>query len=55
MFIKMFNNCNSTNNGELLFYQKIKPSIDTIFDIGARDDSLFLIKRSIILNPWKIL
>ena len=37
----MFNNCDSNTNGERLFYNKIKPYIDVIFDVGCRNDSEF--------------
>ena len=38
----MFNNCNSTLNGELLFYNSIKKNMNIIFDVGSRYDSEFL-------------
>jgi hypothetical protein len=38
----MFNNFNIETNGEIFFVNKIKDEIDIIFDIGSRDDSLFL-------------
>lgn len=38
----MFNNSDPTTNGELDFYQKIKPTMRVIFDVGCRNDSLFL-------------
>ena len=38
----MFNNCNYITNGELNFYKKIKDNISIIFDVGCRDDSIFL-------------
>ncbi len=37
----MFNNCNSDQNGEKLFYNYIKDKINIIFDIGCRSDTLF--------------
>lgn len=36
-----FNNSNPITNGELKFYNSIKNSIKTIFDIGCRSDTLF--------------
>ena len=44
----IFNNCNSNTNGELLFYENIKKYINIIFDIGCRDDSLFLNFKGIV-------
>jgi FkbM family methyltransferase len=38
----MFNNCDSKTNGEYKFFDMIKNNIDTIFDIGCRQDSEFL-------------
>jgi FkbM family methyltransferase len=38
----MFNNWFSDRNGELDFYNRIKPHISTIFDVGCRCDSEFL-------------
>lgn len=37
----MFNNCDSQTNGETAFFNNIRNSIHTIFDIGSRNDSLF--------------
>uniref|UniRef100_A0A6C0AZX4 Methyltransferase FkbM domain-containing protein n=1 Tax=viral metagenome TaxID=1070528 RepID=A0A6C0AZX4_9ZZZZ len=37
-----FNNGDPLTNGELFFYNSIKSSITVIFDIGSRNDSLFL-------------
>jgi FkbM family methyltransferase len=39
----MFNNCNSKTNGEQLFFLKIKEFINTIFDVGCRNDTEFLL------------
>ena len=38
----MFNNDNSSTNGERLFFSKIKKNIQVIFDVGCREDSEFL-------------
>lgn len=38
----MFNNCNTTTNGELNFFMNIKDNINTIFDVGCRSDSDFI-------------
>ena len=38
----MFNNCDSKTNGEILFYNLIKKNINTIFDVGSRNDSDYL-------------
>jgi FkbM family methyltransferase len=38
----MFGNCDTSTNGELRFYNKIKNNIDVIFDVGCRNDSSFL-------------
>lgn len=38
----MFDDSRPEYNGELLFYQKIKPNIKSIFDIGCRNDSEFM-------------
>jgi FkbM family methyltransferase len=38
----MFNNCNSSTNGESRFFKKIKDKINIIFDVGCRSDSEFL-------------
>ena len=38
----MFNNCDSKTNGEYYFYNRIKNSINIIFDIGCRKDSDYL-------------
>lgn len=38
----MFNNCNSSTNGEHRFFNKIKDNINIIFDVGCRSDSEFL-------------
>ena len=38
----MFNNCDSKTNGENLFYNRIKDSINIIFDVGCRNDSDYL-------------
>lgn len=37
----IFNNCDSKTNGEEKFYLSIKDSINTIFDVGCRQDSEF--------------
>lgn len=37
----MFNNCNPKTNGEYTFYLRIKDKINTIFDVGCREDSEF--------------
>ena len=36
------NNCDSKTNGEYVFYNRIKNSVDIIFDIGCRKESEFL-------------
>ena len=36
------NNCDSKTNGEYVFQNKIKNSVDIIFDIGCRKESDFL-------------
>ena len=38
----MFNNTNCNTNGELFFYNSIKNNINIIFDVGCKDDSIFL-------------
>lgn len=38
----LFNNCNANTNGEKHFYNKIKNNIETIFDVGCRQDTLFI-------------
>jgi len=38
----MFNNCNSSTNGEHRFFNNIKDKINNIFDVGCRSDSEFL-------------
>ena len=38
----MFNNIDSKTNGEELFYINIKNNIKVIFDVGCRQDSLFI-------------
>jgi FkbM family methyltransferase len=38
----MFDNCNSKTNGEELFFNNIKDSIDVIFDVGCRSESEYL-------------
>jgi len=38
----MFNNSDPLTNGESSFYEMIRPSIKTIFDVGCRSESLFL-------------
>lgn len=38
----MFNNDNEKENGELWFLETIKNDVKVIFDVGCRDDSLFL-------------
>lgn len=37
----MFNNTNSSTNGEEKFYNSIKDNINIIFDVGCRVDSIF--------------
>jgi FkbM family methyltransferase len=37
----IYNNCNSKENGEELFFLSIKDKINVIFDIGCRSDSEF--------------
>ena len=38
----MVNKCNPKDNGELVFYEKIKSHINVIFDVGCRTYSIFL-------------
>ena len=38
----MFDEDRPEYNGELAFYQDIRPHIKTIFDVGSRDSSLFM-------------
>jgi FkbM family methyltransferase len=38
----MFNNCDCKSNGELLFYNLIKGSINIIFDVGSKNNSEYL-------------
>lgn len=38
----MFNDCNPHSNGEAYFYKKIRDSIKVIFDVGTRNESLFI-------------
>lgn len=38
----MFGDSRPEYNGELAFYEKIRPRIKTIFDVGSRDCSLFM-------------
>lgn len=38
----MFDDSRPELNGELAFYQQIRPHIKTIFDVGSRDISIFL-------------
>ena len=38
----MFNNCDTSQNGELLFLNRIKDEINIAFDVGSRYDSEFL-------------
>ena len=38
----MFNNCNPRTNGERWFFDHIKKNINTIFDVGCRQDSEFV-------------
>jgi FkbM family methyltransferase len=38
----MFGDSRPECNGELAFYEKIKPHINSIFDVGSRDISLFM-------------
>jgi FkbM family methyltransferase len=38
----MFNNCDSNTNGERFLYNKIKPYINIIFDVGCKEDSMFI-------------
>jgi len=38
----MFNNCNSKTNGEYNFFISIKDNINVIFDVGSREDSIFI-------------
>lgn len=38
----MFNNCDSTTNGEHKFFMDIKDTINIIFDVGCRSDSDFI-------------
>ena len=40
--LNIFNNCDPYNNGEYQFFLNIKNKINTIFDVGCRDDSFFL-------------
>lgn len=37
----MFNNCDSYTNGERKFYDSIRSTINTVFDVGSRYDSEF--------------
>ena len=37
-----FNNCDARTNGELYFLNIIKNELKVVFDIGCRNDSLFL-------------
>lgn len=37
----MFNNWNSSTNGEVQFFNRIKNEISTIFDVGCRSDTEF--------------
>ena len=38
----IFNNCDHSTNGELFYFNSIKNSINTIFDIGSRYDSEYI-------------
>lgn len=38
----MFNNCDSTTNGENRFFMQIKDKINVIFDVGCRSDTEFI-------------
>ena len=38
----MFNNCNAFENGEYDFFSKIKNNIKIIFDVGSKNNSIFL-------------
>jgi FkbM family methyltransferase len=38
----MFNNCDASTNGEQWFYHLIEKNIQIIFDVGSRDDSMFV-------------
>jgi hypothetical protein len=38
----MFNNTDFNTNGELFFFNLIKDNINIIFDIGCKNDSLYL-------------
>jgi FkbM family methyltransferase len=42
LFNRTLNNCDALSNGELFLYNKIKNKIKVIFDVGCRNDSLFL-------------
>jgi len=38
----MFNNCNSTTNGEYKFFMNIKDNINVIFDVGCQSNSEYI-------------
>lgn len=41
---RCFNDCEPETNGEVLFFNSIKDKCSVIFDVGARDNSILLLK-----------
>lgn len=44
----IFDNCDSKTNGEESFFNVISDKINVIFDVGCRNDSIFLNFRGIV-------